>query len=72
MPCTFLLGVGHQGASNRVQNVEKWPFWSFLGVFDISKLSARVQLEQNLDEEYFGHILRCPVCFIRFWASGGK
>ena len=40
MPCKFLLGFGHKGASNRARHVKKW---LFLGVVDISKWSKRVQ-----------------------------
>ena len=50
VPCTLLLGFGHQGVRNSAQNVKKGPFWLFLGVFEVSKWSERVNLERNLEE----------------------
>ena len=72
MPCTFLLGFGRQGESNRARNVEKWSFWLFLGVFDVSKWSEWVQLAQNLEEGWLGHRSRCLVGFYWVLAVRGR
>ena len=37
------VGFWPPGVSNRAQNIKKWPFWLFLGGFDVSKWSDRVQ-----------------------------